>query len=207
MSDPGARRQRTKPEVRVLDAARELFLAHGFSAVSTEALAKASGSSKATIYKYFGNMIGVLTALMQEEGDLFDLGADNSPGSASDFWKALVGYGNNLLTLLNNDFCIRLDRMMHEEARLQQELAEQFYAAAYGRGHREVTELIALGKAQGYVVHDLAAEDLADHLISLWEGLPFIRARLGLTDLPFANPSQRARRCVEILFPGQLVLD
>ncbi len=37
----------------VLDAAASLFMAHGYGAVSMDAVARAAGVSKATLYAYF----------------------------------------------------------------------------------------------------------------------------------------------------------
>ncbi|MEL6324625.1 MAG: hypothetical protein AAFQ84_10400, partial [Pseudomonadota bacterium] len=78
---------------------------------------------------------------------------------------------------------------------------EAFYDNAYGKGHKDMTSLIAHGQAHRFVVRTEPAEDLADHLISMWEGLRFIRARLGLTNKPFETPEQWSRQCVETLFP------
>lgn len=187
-------------EERIIAAARKLFMDHGFSAVSGDQLCKEARVSKTTLYKYFGDMTGVLAAVVINEGEIFDLRVDTEPGTEDAFWTALEGYGTSLLTLLNRPFCIRLDRMLHEEARANPGLAEAFYENAYGQGHKDMTALIALGQAQGFVVRTEPAEDLADHLISMWEGLRFIRARLGLTNKPFETPEQWSRQCVETLF-------
>jgi|GEM_PF-287285 len=186
-------------EQRILEAARKLFMEHGFSAVSGDQLCKEARVSKTTLYKYFGDMTGVLGAVVVEEGDIFDLKVDVSPASEQEFWDVLTGYGTRLLNLLNRRFCLRLDRMLHEQARENHELATVFYDNAYGRGHRDVTAMIQFGQDHGYIERPEAATDLADHLLSMWEGLRLVRARLSLTDKPFENPADWAESCVTTL--------
>jgi AcrR family transcriptional regulator len=76
-SSAGARRAnpraaRLDPEVRqemILQTAAELVTKQGISSCSLEAVAKASGVSKALVYKYFPNRDSMLGALLQREFD------------------------------------------------------------------------------------------------------------------------------------------
>lgn len=187
-------------KVRILQAARALFFENGFSAVSTDALSRAAGVSKASIYKYFGDMHGVLAAVVGQEGDSLSIDVVPMADTSEAFWQALITYGTNLLVLLNQDFCIQLDRMVHEETRQHPELIRIFYDAAYGRGHREITELVAHGQTKGFIRKPQSADALADNLASMWNGLAFTRTRLGLIDRPYESPAAWARQCVETLF-------
>ncbi|MEM1036766.1 MAG: TetR/AcrR family transcriptional regulator [Pseudomonadota bacterium] len=186
-------------EARIIDAARKLFFANGFSAISGDQLCREARVSKTTLYKYFGDMTGVLTAVVINEGEMFDLRVDSHPDTEDAFWDALEGYGTRLLKLLNRPFCIRLDRMLHEEARSNPALAKAFYDNAYGKSHRDMTALIAHGQDKGFMSGQEAADDLADNLISMWEGLRFIRTRLGLIKKPFPDPEKWSKQCVDTL--------
>jgi len=188
------------PESRILDAARSLFFAHGFSAVSTDRLSKEAGVSKSTIYKYFGDMAGVFAAVVRREGDRYALAFETLPDDAAAYWRELAAFGERLLTLLNQGFCIQLDKMLHEEARKQPELVRNFYSLAYGRGHMEVTRMIAYGQERGFITKPQSASDLADNLLSMWEGLSVVRSRLGLSERPFADPAGWSFQCVKTLF-------
>ena len=50
-----AARQRVAKRQAVLDAATALFMAQGYGAVSMDAIARAAGVSKATLYAYFSS--------------------------------------------------------------------------------------------------------------------------------------------------------
>lgn len=54
-----------KAEVRqaLLDAAKELFLQHGYAETQLSAIAAQAGTSKSNIYKYFGSKFDLLMAL------------------------------------------------------------------------------------------------------------------------------------------------
>lgn len=50
---------------KILDAAAELFAAHGYAATTTRALAELAGVNEVTVFRRFGNKIGVLHALAE----------------------------------------------------------------------------------------------------------------------------------------------
>lgn len=194
----------SQPETRILNAAHELFLFEGYSNVTTEKLARKAEVSKSSIYKYFSNMKGVLMEVVRQEGEMLKVGVDLSPETKEDFWRSLAAYGTNLLTLLNKKKCIQLDKMLHEEARRYPDLSRLFYEATYHQGQLTVAELIKVGKQKGFITKPQKTEHLADNLISIWEGLSYVRARLGLTDKPYPNPKKWAQQCLETLFGDDL---
>src|SRR3712207_5867039 len=53
----------------ILDAAAELFLAHGFAAVSMDAVARQAGVSKATLYAHFPGKDALFAAMVAERCD------------------------------------------------------------------------------------------------------------------------------------------
>ena len=57
----GARRE------HLLDAAKELVAAHGFHALSIEAVARAAGITRPIVYRHFGDLAGLLEALIDRE--------------------------------------------------------------------------------------------------------------------------------------------
>jgi len=61
-----------------------------------------------------------------------------------------------------------------------------------------------VGKQKGFITKPQKTEHLADNLISIWKGLSYVRARLGLTDKPYANPKKWAQQCLETLFADDL---
>lgn len=194
----------TPTTTRILDAARALFFAEGFAAVTTDRLCREAAVSKTSLYKYFGDMGGVLAAVVRREGDVFSVGVDANPETPEAFRAALVAYGTNLLRLLNEPFCIQFDQMMHEQARSRPDIARAFYDAAHGRSHGDVTALLAEGRRRGFLGGETDPAVLADNLLSMWEGLGSVRTRLGLQSRPAPDPEAWAAHCVGVLLePGE----
>lgn len=196
----------TDTETRLLAAAKQLFLVHGFSAVSGDRLCKEARVSKTSLYKYYGDMAGVLAAVVVSERDLFELAVESEPSSEQGFWWALFDYGVKVINVLNDPSCVELARIMHEEARSNPELAEKFYESSEKRCLVEVGSLIAFGQQNGYVNNEASAMELADHLISMWQGTSYSRARLGLTKKPFKSPEDWVKKCIVCLYSEARVL-
>jgi TetR/AcrR family transcriptional regulator, mexJK operon transcriptional repressor len=185
---------------RIVKTARELFFAEGYAAVTTDKLCKAAAVSKTSLYKYFGDMAGVLSAVVRVEGDAVIAGLLPEPRTEEEFWESLITYGRNLLTLLNQHDIVQLDRMLHEQARRHLDVSQTFYEGTYGRSHDELTAMIQFGRQQGFVKRTQASEQLAEHLFCMWAGLASVRTRLGLMQTPYPDPKTRSRDCVQTLF-------
>jgi TetR/AcrR family transcriptional regulator, mexJK operon transcriptional repressor len=185
---------------RIVRTARELFFSDGYSAVTTDQLCKAAAVSKTSLYKYFGDMAGVLSAVVRVEGDGVSAGLIPEPRTVEEFWDSLITYGRNLLTLLNQRDIVQLDRMLHEQARKHLDVSRSFYDGAYGRSHLELTAIIQFGKEQGFIKRPQASEQLAEYLFCMWAGLASVKTRLGLMQIPYPNPHTRARECIQTLF-------
>jgi TetR/AcrR family transcriptional regulator, mexJK operon transcriptional repressor len=199
-SESHSEAMRSPAAVRIIKTARDLFLAHGFAAVTTDRLCRDAAVSKASLYKYFGDMSGVLSAVVLALGDVVTEGVIPEPKTAEEFWASLTGYGIKLLTLLNQRKTIAFDRMLHEQSRQHPDVSKRFYDAAYGRAHLDLTGMIEFGKQQGFVSKSQPSDQLADNLYSVWEGLAFTRTRLGLIEKPYTDPSARAHDGVKALF-------
>jgi TetR/AcrR family transcriptional repressor of mexJK operon len=197
LSAPGA-------AVRILAAARMLLFADGMDGVTTERLARAAQVSKTSLYRHFPDLSSLVEAVIADEAARISHGLPREPTYASDFWTALKTYGANLLALLNRPDVIRLDQLMHEQARRHPRLGARFFDATYGRSLRELEALLTYGVARGFIRQPVNPPRDAEMLLSLWEGFAFGRARLGLTDRPFPDPQGWADACVDRLFPADV---
>ena len=190
------------PRERILSAARALFFQHGFASVSTDDLAQAAFVSKATLYRLFQGMNGVLRAVVEAEVEAFEQGLPVAVESQDDFCEALIWFGSRLLNFLNQPEIIKFSQLMFEEARSQPDLAHDFYSCSYGRTQADLSHLIQQGIDLGFLMATQSASELAEQLLGLWEGFAFIRALLGLTTKPFDQPEAWSRTCVHTLLQG-----
>ncbi len=191
--------RRADPADRILRAARELFFTEGFAGVSTDRLARAAGVSKSTLYKRFGDMAGVLRAVAEAEADHVPLGDAPAPATAQAFAKRLAEMGAELIALIEQPDKVRFDRLVLEQSRAHPELAEVYYEAIYARTQAQLAAFLQEGQLRGVVRQDLSPAVLADHLLSMWQGLAGARFRLGLSPTDTRSDAERSRHAVATL--------
>lgn len=131
MTDTSKRRSTPRPaKVKaVLEAARQQFLVHGFSATTTDMVQQASGVSKATLYNCFPNKEALFAAVVDEQCEkfqqsLWDIAASDAHDSLS---SHLLQMGKTYLNLLLNNDGLAFYRTMVAEAGRFPQLAELFY--------------------------------------------------------------------------------
>ncbi|MEM0947400.1 MAG: TetR/AcrR family transcriptional regulator [Pseudomonadota bacterium] len=187
------------PKGRILSAAKRLFFTEGFDRVSVERLAREASVSKTTLYKYFGDMPGVLRAIAEGEADQFDFSIGSDEASANDLEERLIDIGAQLLKEIDAPEKVQFDRLVHEQARHHPELAEVYYSALYKRTQDYLAALIALGQKKDLFRSDAQPELLADQLLSMWLGLGRTRTVLGLRTTATQDYFERSQQAVRTL--------
>ncbi|MEM9626219.1 MAG: TetR/AcrR family transcriptional regulator [Pseudomonadota bacterium] len=187
------------PKGRILSAAKKLFFTEGFDRVSVERLAKEANVSKTTLYKYYGDMPGVLRAIAESEADPFDFSVGSIEQSAKDLEDRLIDLGTQLLNEIDAPEKVQFDRLVHEQARHHPELAKVYYTALYSRTQDYLAALISLGQEKGLFRLNAAPDLLADQLLSMWLGLSRTRTVLGIGRSTTLDASERSREAVRTL--------
>jgi len=141
----------------------------------------------------------VLMAVVRAEGDNFGSGAPIQCESREELKDALISYGANVLKFLNTPDVIQFTLLMHEEVRGHPKIAARFYKEAYERSHEVLASMIAQGQSKQYISSRLTADELAEQLMGMWEGMRWNKTRMGLAKRPFSNPNGWSTKCVETL--------
>lgn len=187
------------PKGRILSSAKKLFFTEGFDRVSVERLAKEASVSKTTLYKYYGDMPGVLKAIAESEADQFDFSVGSDAQSAKDLEERIIDLGERLLREIDAPEKVQFDRLVHEQARHHPELAEVYYALLYARTQDHLSALITLGQEKGLFRSSVSSDVLADQLLSMWLGLNRTRTILGVGAPINLDYSERSRQAVRTL--------
>jgi AcrR family transcriptional regulator len=95
---------------RVLAAARECLVEQGYERTTMLAIARRSGSSKETLYRWFGDKAGLFRALIEDEGARTVAGLRGSLTGDGDPADVLTEFGVRLLTLLTGDWSLTANR-------------------------------------------------------------------------------------------------
>ncbi len=164
---------------KVIEAAEQQFLEQGFERTSMEAVAKASGVSKMTIYSYFPTKRALFEAVIGQRVEaVFDLG-DGETLSPTEPRRALTVIGGHFLALMRADDVIRKHRVLFAAAGDQEEACAGFFNEGPLKVIGHVREYLEAAVAAGSLVpHD--TEAAADQFLALFLGGAHIKALLGL---------------------------
>ncbi|ANP45272.1 TetR/AcrR family transcriptional regulator [Candidatus Viadribacter manganicus] len=131
-----------------LEAAREVFLEHGYEATSVNDVVRLAGGSLATLYAQFGNKEGLFLAFMQDQHDRFVREMrPTEPVGDLPLPEALQVIGEHFLRRLLQRDSVAFYRVMVSEGRkVPKHLLHYFSVGGAGQVHDElVSQLTKAG--------------------------------------------------------------
>jgi len=173
---------------KILDAARQLFMRHGYGLTSIDEVAAAAKVSKATVYAHFQSKAQLFAAVVgaESQSQLIDLATDQN-ATVSD---SLYHFGEKAFDLLVDSSTVSKLRMIASEAERFPELGGIFYAAGPARLNAGLAAFLHDAMAQGQLRPD--DPDLAAaHFLNLLCGDLRIQQLVGI-DVPL-RPADRRR--------------
>ncbi|MDP3331126.1 MAG: TetR/AcrR family transcriptional regulator [Methylococcaceae bacterium] len=164
---------------RLLDAALQLFLEHGYGDLSMETIARDARVSLRTIYNEFGGKAGLFGALIRRCSDQFI-------GSLSDDFpleEALVVFGRQFLYRITRPDVLRMRAILIGESPRFPDLATQFYEQGPRRTLNHLRQFFSRQQQAGRIAV-IDPDFLADQFISALRGERIQRLQLGLEPTP-----------------------
>ncbi|MGH1576651.1 TetR/AcrR family transcriptional regulator [Planktotalea sp.] len=150
---------------QVLQGARTVFLAEGFSASNMDYVAKESGVSKATLYSYFPDKESLFVNVVQSEcarqADYAMEHIDQSAPAA----QVLTNAGRHLLGFITSEFGQRMFRICIAEADRFPELGIAFYESGPLVVKQKIGDYLTSASDSGELAiedTDLAADQFAE---------------------------------------------
>lgn len=141
----------------ILDAARELFLEHGFAGVSMDQIAARAGVSKLTVYSHFGDKDALFLAAVESYCDAQVPTALFTPAPDQPLRHRLVGVARAVYALMASPDAVAGFRMMCSQASATGTLPDRFWDAGAGHLQAGFAGLLARRTAAG----ELAIDDPA----------------------------------------------
>jgi len=139
-----AEKMRGKTREAILSASLELFAKHGYSATTTEAIAKKARISKGLIFTHFSTKQDLLFAIFDEEIEhiLPEIFKDNDPRPAKERFISLV---NSWLDLIKTKpFLVRLSLQLsldEEYRKLMKKRGKQYFEVTFVRLSKLIGQL------------------------------------------------------------------
>jgi TetR/AcrR family transcriptional regulator, mexJK operon transcriptional repressor len=185
MSQAAPRHDADSPKRQaILLAAGDLFMAQGYDAVSMDAIARAGGVSKATLYAHFASKDALFATIVGEGCRQSMQPTEFLPGTVTDLEAALIGLGQRMLRFLLSERPLAIHRIVIAESVRVPELGRAFYDNGPGLFRRVFAEWLIRQQQAGRL--DMPnPEQAADHFVGMLRGAGvYTRASLGLTPAP-----------------------
>ena len=168
-----ARRGRPKDprkRVAILRAAKTLFAARGYSDTSMEALARAAGVSKLTLYSHFADKEALFAAAVVATSEAHAPPAFFEPSGTRPLRERLTQIGLGFVDLVMDEEVISFFRMMAAQARTDDRMGKLFYAAGPALTLRQFAQLLGSAhERQELLVND--PQTAAEHFFCLLKGV------------------------------------
>ena len=133
----------------ILAAARRMFLASGFGAVSMDAIAREAGASKATLYAYFASKEELFGAVVAGEGERYFRGFSASELDPGEVEASLMDIARRFLELVLSPDAIAVNRITVAEAVRFPQLGDVFWRAGPERTRAQIEAFLRRADAVG----------------------------------------------------------
>ena len=168
---------------QVLEAATALFMAHGYGAVSMDAVARAAGVSKATLYAYFASKDELFGQLMHERAKSKQIDESLLVPGLGGLREALETLGRKLVRYMLHEQTLAIYRIAIGEGHRFPELGRAFHASGPKRGCDWLRGWVSRQQDAG-LLRPADPAVAAEQLISLLRSDLFLRASLRLEPPP-----------------------
>ena len=133
----------------ILQAARKVFLEHGFSAATTDMIQQQAGVSKSTVYAHYPTKEKLFIAVVEAECESFLSGMQRIEFQPNGVEALLHQLANTYLDIVLSPVALAQYRVLVGEAPKFPELAHRFYQAGPRAMIRQATELLSRAAEAG----------------------------------------------------------
>jgi AcrR family transcriptional regulator len=170
----------------ILNAARTVFLAHGFSAATTDMIQREARVSKSTVYAAWPNKEALFAAVIERECGAFAASLRGMQFETDDIARSLTALARAYLSLIVSPTGLALYRVVAAEAPRFPELGRAFFEAGPQNVASIVTQYLEHAATRGQI--NVQAVGLAT-AATLFIGLVRCEGQLECLMYPHARPS------------------
>ncbi|MBR9883076.1 MAG: TetR/AcrR family transcriptional regulator [Oceanospirillales bacterium] len=135
---------------RILNAAKEVFLEQGFENASISDIMKRAGGSMTTLYRCFGNKLGLFEAMMQQSCDDLFASFDEHKVWSDDPATTLYLFGQRFIEMISTPQAIAMHRLvLSNNSNESEQIKTLFYTAGPDRIRKLLTEYLKRQKSEG----------------------------------------------------------
>jgi TetR/AcrR family transcriptional repressor of mexJK operon len=170
----------------LLDVAAEIFISEGFSAASTNEIARRANSSKTTFYSRFPTKEHLFLAVIERRiNGIFQQVAGSLPEERP-IEETLQKFGSALIRLALSKEQIALIRVVSMEAARFPELGKRYYELGPKRAEERLAAYLRKQVERGRLLNE-DTRQMAQHFVSLVSGGPVRWFVLGFDPIPMSK--------------------
>src|SRR5215467_9319638 len=159
---------RSKPKAKeqeVLDVATDYFLEHGYQGASINAMARSSGISKESIYRYFSSKKQLFEAVIGRELAEYQAGVRRllSAEKTMSLRDALITIAETVLGVVTTDRALALRRLIFDEARRTPDVGQHYFRIGPEHAFAAIEEIFKSHRAES----DLDSASLSRHFLGM----------------------------------------
>lgn len=160
-----AETQQTNKEQEVLRVASDYFLSHGYKGTSINAMARDSGISKESIYRYFSSKKHLFEAVIAKELTEYEdkLRFLNAEFDGIELGEALQATAESILVAVSNDRTLALRRLVFQERYRSPDIGQYYYEIGPREGYKYLEKIFAAHESET----DFAPEKLAHYFLAV----------------------------------------
>ncbi len=164
----------------VLEAAAKLFIGQGYGAVSMDAVAKAAGVSKATLYAHFSGKDALFAEIVRNRLSRLKTDSATVANHALPPRESLRAMGQHWMRFMLAPRTLAIYRIVVGEGTRFPDLARAFHAAGPDQGLAWMTAWVEEEIRLGRLRADTNAQRAAEQMVGLLRGNLYLRSVLGL---------------------------
>lgn len=186
---------------KIIEVATQLFLKQGYHQTNLDQIIEQCGGSKQTIYSYFGDKRGLLTAVIgrciEEVEAIFNFKNDDH----KTLEQQLVQFGTNYLDTILSPTLLNTFRILLTESQHDQELADFYLNQGPYRITNYLRQFLLSHMEQGHIKHGDPSV-ACGHLLSLLKGYIQHEALFGVRVPPKTVIKQHVQSAVDCFLNG-----
>lgn len=187
-------------------SAADMFLDHGYEAVSLHRLIASAGGSRRNIYQHFGGKEGVFKQAVTWLTTDLGRPLEELEIRSHEAKTALNLYGRQLLEIVLQPRTLALHRLMIAKVHRFPEVAQAILNVGQNRGADILSGWIADQQSSGILLVNLPTDYLAGQFVNLVVTGPQLKSLVGLVDVPTAQRSNHKTvdRAIALFLAGTL---
>lgn len=154
---------------KIIEVATQLFLEQGYTQTNLDQVIEQCGGSKQTIYSYFGDKRGLLTAVIEHCIENVEAIFTFDHDEKANLEQILVEFGTNFLNTILTPVMVNTYRIMIAESQNDQTLADFFFSRGPARVSNYLVEFLQSHMNKGNL-RPSSPHIATEHLLNLLKG-------------------------------------